>query len=172
MSRGVQWLVLVLVLVLALALLLVLVLVLVVLVLVQPHLQGECKLKLGVEQTGRRDRDLVRPVRGGVVHCYLLYLYLYLYLSVSHCVTASGLSYLSVRLLLCILTAMTSEVMSGSSSLWMAMRARVREQRRGMQFGGVRSTSHVANSFIGTGVPGNRPCGWEGESFGTMRVTL
>ena len=33
-------------------------------------------------------------------------------------------------------------------------------QYLGMQLGGVLSTSQVAKSFMGTGVPGKRPWGW------------
>ena len=61
---------------------------------------------------------------------------------------------LRVLLELCILTAIRMELRSGSRELKMESRAMVRLHSLGIQLGGVRSTSQVANSFIGTGAPG------------------
>jgi len=58
---------------------------------------------------------------------------------------------LNVRLELCILTAIKIELRSGSRLLKMDSLAMVRLHNRGMQFGGVLSTSQVAKSFMETG---------------------
>jgi hypothetical protein len=53
---------------------------------------------------------------------------------------------------LCILTAMITELRSGPKGLKRTSRVNVKEHSLGMQLGGVRSTSQVAKSFIGTGL--------------------
>ena len=57
------------------------------------------------------------------------------------------------------------------SSCWLAMPS-VSEQRRGIQLGGVRSTSQVANSFIGTGFPPYLGRSTKHSSTGAQLYTL